>query len=367
MNAHLGNDFGDAVKLQTLPVRPHIDHTTIKRLAVKGGKAAAEAYAADAADAANAGLRARAEKGFAYAAGKIQALTAEIEMHQARIIQEGGVRMRRLNYAEANVKLTRLEWLQGTFYILMTLVALMTASTVLALIIMEGADVPRLAMSFRNSLGYAFPIIMIASGFAIWATNKDDDPVIEARIGTLLKYAFTAFCLWVVATGVVFVGQGNAFGAPVDITTLALLDDDLLADDPTVAGADWINSAYAITGALFPKTTTGTFLLILHILSDVLISGALTAKVIFMGRKTRAMETFLPDAAVEATKAVSTLEAARQVHEAEEADFTELLAQIDATKQAHVSEVSLLADSVMTDLEAKRAAAIAAVNAEYAK
>jgi len=347
--------------LQAQIKRPKIDRARIRELVASGGTSAAETYAATHSDGLNAGLRARAETGLIRAEQACATIKETITGYLAQANNRSAIKFRRLTEADPELRLTRMEKVQNGIYILFSFAALCVAAVVLASLIKESGVSAELAKSFTRSLTYAFPVVIASSGIASLVTLADDDEITEARTRQLLQWGFGLFIAWAFVSAVVFIGQPEGLsGGSGD-----WIDFD---DDATGSGVEDAASAfYSGLASFFPVSVTGTALLFVHVLSDVLLSAGLTSKVMLSGRKTRALKPFHCPVALHANEKVNELEAVKERHDAEKEQFKGIIDEIDAVKGAFVGEVSALAASDLEMLKARRAAAQAQADEAFRK
>jgi len=343
------------------PQTPEVDHKKLRQLSLTQGAAAAQAFAGSLADRLNAGLRARTEANLAAVKTKIGHIEADIAQFRAVIEERGGVFYRRTNKAAANVGLTAWERVQNAVYICLTVVALVVAVSVVAAIMQEYAPSAALAGNLWLALGYAFPIVLASSGLAAYLTIRDDEAEMETRISRLLMTAGIVFVAWLALTGLETLGRSGGFAGSDDIFATSL-------DAPVVgASYDGVTWFYGLVGALFPQTLTGMVLLVMHVLSDVMLAAALTARVILMDRKTREIEAYECPKALKAQTRVAELELAKRMQVGVMAQHTDTLAEIDAIRANLIADVALGTSVEERRAEATRANAEARTNLELAE
>ncbi|MEM8978535.1 MAG: hypothetical protein AAGD04_03565 [Pseudomonadota bacterium] len=344
------------------PRTPEIDPKRIRQLSIVQGQAAAREYASSAADRVNAGLQARTEATLADVRAKIAHIEADIARFRQDVQTRGGVFMRRTNVYVA--RMTFWERVQCAVYLCMTIVALVVAVSVVAAFILAGADSLALVENPWRAVGYAFPIVLFSSALAsCYLTLKDDEEVIEARIQSLVRVGVIVFVTWLLLTGIDFVSRAGGISGGADLFAVNP-DDPFAAPGAAEAG---ITGFYSIVGALFPQSLTGTVLLTMHVLSEVILAALLTAKVILMDRKLREQAAYECPKAVKAQERINELELAKTVKNAAVGQLTETLAEIASIKANVISEVTL--GSATQEFHAKSSAekAAAHVRLEQAK
>lgn len=364
MNDHLRIHTGSPAStpldvLQTQIKYPEIDRSRVRALVSIDGVTAAQEHASTYADGLNAGLRARAQTGLTRAEEACATINETIQGYLAQANNRSTIKFRRMTDADPDLRLTRMEKVQNGIYILFSFAALCVAAIVLASLIKESGVSAELAKSFTRSLTYAFPVVIASSGIASLVTLADDDEVTEARTRMILQWGFGLFIAWAFVSAVVFIGQPEGLsggsGSWIDL-------DDEPGTGLTGSAADGF---YSALGAFFPASVTGTALLFVHVLSDVLLSAGLTSKVMLSGRKTRSLKPFHCPVAVHANEKVDELEETKARYEAEKEQFKGIIGEIDAVKAAHISEVSALAASDLEMLKSRRAEAQARADAAF--
>lgn len=359
-------DFNTASSILTghntgLVRAPEIDPNRIRHLALAGGPEAAQAYAAATADRANAGLRKRLEEQRAKGRDDMAKLDQEISDYTQQAQSRSAVLWKRKKASDPTVRMTTMEVIQCSFYIFLTVLALGVATYALASLISELEVVEKISSNIWQAVLYAFPVVLASSGFASMATIHDDEKVIERRAMRLLRWGAVFFFGWLIMTAIVFVGEGGGFdpNGPLD------LSNDPFSTATPLAQVANIETAYEILGALFPKGTTGSMLVFVHIVAEVLIAAGLTARVLLMGRKTRDIVAYHCPRAEKARTRVAALETKKQFQSAVLANIEGQLADIDATKAQFVEDVTIFVTSEARTAEALRAAAQAKSDREF--
>ncbi|WP_424973221.1 hypothetical protein [Dinoroseobacter sp. S76] len=318
---------------------PAIDERQVRRMAITGGVAAARTYAGMVADQLNGGLRAQLVVLRDEALQARQRIETQIADYEGQAASRSTVRWRRLQASDARVRMTRMEVVQATFYVIMTLVALTVATVALAMMMMELETIEKVTDSIWTAVIYAFPVVLASSGVASMLTLHDDDKVIEQRAMRAFRWGFGFFAAWILLTSVVFVGANGGFNAQ------DLLSESNNPFEASTSGFEIVDKGYVLLGALFPSGVTSSGLMVVHIIAEVLIAAGLTARVILMGRKTREIAPYICPRAELATEQATKLDQKRSLQNERIAGYDRKISEIDAVRAKHIEDVALMASS----------------------
>ncbi|WP_425091060.1 hypothetical protein [Tropicimonas sp. S265A] len=170
-----------------------------------------------------------------------------------------------VRYECSGVKVYRLpvgDRIKAGFELLLSIAALVMAVYVVAAFVKGSTFSLELSGSWLRSIGYAFPVVLAATGIAAFVAFEPDLDKLR-RIGKrIVLLAVTSFVVWALLTGWLFIG--------LEGTEEALFSMD--------------EEESSLMETLFPTSALGTALLLTHVLSDVLFSAALGIRAVLRTR-----------------------------------------------------------------------------------
>ncbi|MDJ0994333.1 MAG: hypothetical protein QNI90_12210 [Dinoroseobacter sp.] len=226
-----------------------------------------------------------------------------------------------VRYERSGDKLYRLptgEKIKAAFELVLSLAALVMAVYVVAAFVKSSTYSLELSGSWLRSIGYAFPVVLAATGIAAFVAFEPDLTKLR-RIGKrVVVLGVVVFAIWAVLTGWLFIGLEG--GEEV----LFALD----AAEPS------------LMEILFPTSALGTALLVTHVLSDVLFSAALGIRAVLRSRteKGRRRDVRVCEDYLLTEKLMAPLEAQLNALATERSGFEAVISDASSIREKTVDE-----------------------------